>query len=261
MENKSLQLWPDLPGEHVLKLFLLDGDAPRPLVVVLPGGGYCTRAAHEADPVALWFNSLGFHAAVCHYRVTPNFHPAPLSDAQRAVRTVRHNAAAWKVDPGRIGILGFSAGGHLACSTANFGDDGLAEGDAIARTPSRVNALVACYAVVSFSSDLRHVGSTDNLLGKNPDPALVHRLSLENTVTPQNPPAFIWHTFDDPVVQVQHPLRYASAMAAAGVPFSLHIYPRGPHGIGLAQDFDGEARGWTGECAEWFAGLGWRAAE
>ena len=105
------------------KLFLLEGGPVRPLMVVLPGGGYGCRAAHEADPVAEWFNGLGLHALVCHYRVFPWRHPAPLSDAQRAVRLARHHAAAWQVDPARIGVLGFSAGGHLAASVANFGND------------------------------------------------------------------------------------------------------------------------------------------
>lgn len=242
-----------------MKLFLIESGAPRPLVVVLPGGGYAGRAAHEADPIALWLNQLGLHAVVCHYRIAPNRHPVPLMDAQRAVRTVRYNAHGWKVDPQRIGVLGFSAGGHLACSVANFGDDGLAEGDAVGRTASRVNALIACYPVISFSPNVRHTGSVENLLGSSPSPELLHTLSLENTVTRRNPPAFIWHTAEDPVVQVAHPLLYARALADAGVSFSLHVYPRGRHGIGLAEGFDGTARGWTRTCAEWLAEIGWRA--
>ena len=143
--TNSLNLWPGkAPGsvvaEHagderalevpLLKPFLLDKRAtPRPLVIILPGGGYGGRAGHEADPIAQWLNGLGLHAAVCHYRVFPWRHPVPLHDAQRAVRLVRANAAEWGVDPDRIGILGFSAGGHLACSVANFGDDGDTNGD------------------------------------------------------------------------------------------------------------------------------------
>ena len=265
-----LELWPDgVPGaveaEHaahdrareipVLKPFLLAGDGPRPLVIVLPGGGYSGRAPHEADPIALWLNELGLHAVVCHYRVFPWRHPAPLEDAQRAVRLVRLRAEEWGVDPERIGILGFSAGGHLACSVANFGDDGIG-GDAVARTPSRVNALIACYPVVSFGA-CAHVGSCRNLLGENPDPELLRRLSLENTVTPRNPPSFIWHTTDDNCVPVRNSLLYAEALGRAGVSFTLHVYPHGRHGLGLARDAAGTVSGWTNACAAWLRELGW----
>jgi len=258
-ETRELKLWDDPAVESTLKLFLNPGAGPgepRPLVVVLPGGGYYIRAPHEADPVAQWFNRLGFHAAVCHYRVVPHRYPAALSDAQRAIRTVRHNAAAWGVDPNRIGALGFSAGGHLACCCANFGDDGLPEGDAIARTPSRANALIACYPVTSFIAEFAHFGSRDAILGDEPDPELVHKLSVENTVTPQNPPAFLWHTAEDNL-DVRNPLIYASALAAAKIPFALHVYPRGPHGLGLAETHATSVRNWPRDCAEWFAEINW----
>ena len=257
-EQREIKLWDDPAAEPVMKLFLTASATPRPLVVVLPGGGYCMRAAHEADPVALWLNRIGLHAAVCHYRVRPNRHPIPLMDAQRAIRTVRYNAHAWKVDPKRVGVLGFSAGGHLACSCANFGDDGLADSDAIGRAPSRVNALVSCYAAISFTAEFKHPGCGENLLGPSPDPELLHRLSLENSVTPQNPPTFIWHTSDDASVCSRHSLAYARALAAHKIPYALHVYPRGPHGIGLAETFDGTARNWPRDCAEWFAEIGWR---
>jgi acetyl esterase/lipase len=240
----------------VLKLFLLPGERVRPLVVVLPGGGYCCRAPHEADPVAQWLNGLGLHAAVCHYRVFPWQHPVPLADAQRAVRLVRAHAAKWRVDPERIGILGFSAGGHLACSVANFGDDGVA-GDETAGTPSRVNALIACYPVASFSA-FGHSGSRANLIGETPDPELVQRLSLENTVTPQNPQTFLWHTADDEAVPVMNSLLYAGALSRAKVSFALHVYPHAHHGIGLGRDYPSTARGWTEACAAWLHECGWR---
>ena len=253
-EHASHAMAAEIP---VLKPFLLPaGGPPRPLVVVLPGGGYSGRAAHEADPIARWLNGLGLHAVVCHYRVFPWRHPVPLEDAQRAVRLARSRAAAWNVDPARIGILGFSAGGHLACSVANFGDDGV-DGDDVARLPSRVNALIACYPVVSFGA-FTHSGSRINLIGEAPAPELVHRLSLENTVTPHNPPAFVWHSADDPGVPVQNSLLYADALSRAGVSFALHIYPHAPHGIGLGRDFPGTARGWTDACAAWLHERGWR---
>ncbi len=269
----TIELWPGTPPGAIapgqeqherarelpcLTPFLLPGTRPRPLVIVLPGGGYSHRAAHEADPVAQWLNGIGLHAAVCHYRVFPWRHPAPLSDAQRAVRLVRANAAAWQVMPDRIGILGFSAGGHLACSVANFGDDGAADAtDPVAGVASRVNALIACYPVISAGS-CSHRGSFANLLGEQPDADVLHRLSLENSVTPRNPPAFIWHTADDGAVPVANSLFYAQALSAAKVPFALHVYPHANHGIGLGRDFPGTAREWTHACDTWLHELGWR---
>jgi acetyl esterase/lipase len=240
-----------------LKTFLLEGQGTRPLVVICPGGGYCGRAAHEADPVAAWINSLGLHAAVCHYRVFPWRHPAPLSDAQRAARLVRHHAAAWQVDPARIGILGFSAGGHLACSAANFGDDGdPAAADPVARCPSRVQALVACYPVIS-NGPHGHRGSFQNLLGERPAPEQLRLLSLENSVTARNPPAFLWHSADDPGVPVANSLLYAQALSDAKVPFSLHVYPHARHGIGLGREHPGSIRHWTRACEDWLRELDW----
>lgn len=271
--NQDLPLWPAaLPGAIVpgheqherarevphLKLFLLPEAPPRPLIIVLPGGGYGARAAHEADPVAVWLNGLGLHAAVCHYRVFPWQHPTPLDDAQRAVRLVRANHARWRADPARIGILGFSAGGHLACSVANFGDDGAADAkDPVAGAASRVQALIACYPVISFG-EARHHGSMVNLIGEHPEQSLQWRLSLENTVTPRNPPAFLWHSADDASVPVSNSLRYAQALSTAKVPFALHVYPHARHGIGLGLDLPGTAREWTHACASWLQECGWR---
>ncbi|MDD5707367.1 MAG: alpha/beta hydrolase [Kiritimatiellae bacterium] len=273
MKSKdNVELWsgelpgncrPQTAGDHAaverpsLVKFLLPAEQPRPLIIVLPGGGYAGHAPHEADPLAKWFNGLGLHAVVCRYRVHPWLHPSPLLDAQRAVRLARALAAEWRVDTQRIGILGFSAGGHLACSVANFGDDGdAAASDPVARQSSRVNALVACYPVISAGPS-GHAGSFKNLLGDNPDPALKQRLSLENSVTSANPPAFIWHSADDNAVPVANSLLYAQALAAVAVSFSLHIYPHAPHGIGMGRDFPGTARGWTLACEAWLRELGW----
>lgn len=273
MPADPIPLWPErIPGrveaehqEHerarevpTLVPYLLPGDSVRPLVVVCPGGGYGNRAPHEGAPVAEWLNGLGLHAAVCHYRVFPWRHPQPLHDAQRAIRLVRHHAAAWKVDTARVGVLGFSAGGHLACSVANFGDPGdPAAADPVARCSSRPDALVSCYAVVS-NGPHAHQGSFRNLLGDAPDPEQWTRLSLEKSVTRQNPPSFIWHTVTDQAVPVENALLYASALRAHGVPFALHIYPNAHHGIGLGRDFPGTARNWSGDCAAWLLELGWR---
>ena len=233
---QSLNLWPgerpgscredqrDHPGArempHLVPFLLPRDGVVRPLVVVLPGGGYGGRAGHEGAPIAAWLNEIGLHAVVCNYRVYPWLYPTPLIDAQRAVRLTRAHAAEWGVDPARIGVLGFSAGGHLACAVANFGDDGEAgAAEPVARCSSRVQALISCYAVVSSGSK-GHAGSFRNLLGEKPAPELLHRLSLENSVTAANPPAFIWHTANDGAVPVANALLYAEALDAAKVPFA-----------------------------------------
>jgi acetyl esterase/lipase len=274
MTHDSIPLWPgQAPGEIAdpkrageeaakesprLVPFPLRDGAARATVIVCPGGGYGRRAPHEADPVALWLNTLGIGAVVCHYRVSPFRHPAPLKDAQRCIRLVRSRARDWNVDPARIGILGFSAGGHLGCAAANFGDDGdAAAGDPVERQSSRLQACIGCYPVISHGV-YGHRGSFLNLLGEQPDPALCERMSLEKTVSERNPPTFLWHTAEDQAVSLQNPLLYAAALAARRVPVSLHVYPKGPHGIGLAQDFPGTARGWTGACAEWLQEIGFR---
>jgi acetyl esterase/lipase len=250
-----------LPGAE--QPALIPYPAARPgsaAVLVCPGGGYWLRAPHEADPIARWLTSLGLASGVVHYRCAPHRHPVPLHDAQRAVRLMRARAASWNVDPARIGILGFSAGGHLAASVANFGADGdPASADPVERESARVQALVACYAVLSFGPS-GHQGSADNLLGADADPALRTRLSLEHSVTAANPPSFLWHTADDQAVPVENALLYAGALRASRVSVALHVYPHGAHGIGLAAEHPGSASGWTRACADWLGEIGFRAA-
>lgn len=254
-----IPLWPEVltPENPTLTPFLLPGDQIRAAVVVCPGGGYSGRAPHEGAPIARWLNSLGLHAFVCDYRVAPNRHPAPLDDAQRALRLVRHHAQTWKIDPRRVGLLGFSAGGHLVCSVGNFGTDGdpLAS-DVIARKSGRADAVIACYPVIS-SGPFAHRGSFDNLLGEQPDSVLLAQLSLETTVSDKNPPTFIWFTADDAAVPVENGLLYASALSRHRVPFALHVYPRGNHGLGLAAE-NGPVSAWTTTCGEWLSGIGFR---
>lgn len=257
--SPAIPLWSDIksPENPTITPFLLPGDKVRAAVVVCPGGGYVTRAGHEGAPIARWINSLGLHAFVCDYRVAPNRHPAPLDDAQRALRIVRHRAAEWKVDPARVGILGFSAGGHLVCSAGNFGDEGDASSaDPIARQKGRPDAVIACYPVIS-SSQFPHAGSFKNLLGENPDPALFQRMSLETTVSGGNPPTFLWSTADDQAVPVENSLFYAAALRKHKVPFELHVYPTGPHGMGLASE-SAVVSDWTDRCGNWLGALGWR---
>ncbi|WP_309980228.1 alpha/beta hydrolase [Arthrobacter oryzae] len=226
-----------------------------PAMLVLPGGGYERHADHEAEPVAEWLASLGIHAFVLRYRVAPHRHPAPLQDAKAALTWIRSGRHGLPVDDSRVGVLGFSAGGHLAATLAA----GVASGEASLDVPgSRPDLSILCYPVLSFETAV-HQGSIDNLLGASPSKEVLTGLSAELTVTGHTPPAFIWHTFDDASVDVEHSLRYALALRHAAVPAELHVFPRGRHGLGLAAGVPGVER-WTELCAEWLAGHGWRAA-
>jgi acetyl esterase/lipase len=234
---------------------------PRGAVIVCPGGGYVGLAAHEAEPIARWVNGAGMPAFVLRYRVAPHRHPAPLQDAARAVRLVRSQAQALRVRPDKIAILGFSAGGHLVTTLATHFDGGdPRSADPVERASCRPDAIVACYPVVSLVS-LGHRGSTSNLLGEAPSEAVLRDLSNELQVTPQSPPAFLWHTADDPVVPVQQSLLYAEALALHGVPYELHVFPHGPHGLGLSDgtSFVGaspQVAQWTRLCEVWLQSLG-----
>ena len=203
-------LWPDgAPGavgtEAVDKPKITVYRAPADratgaAVVVCPGGGYHVVAAdHEGKQIAEWLNSLGVSAFVLQYRLGERYrHPAPLQDAQRAIRTVRSRAREWGVDPKRIGILGFSAGGHLASTAATHFDDGRPDAaDPVERESSRPDFAVLCYPVISLVDPMAHAGSRRYLLGDPPDPALVELLSNERQVTARTPPTFLWHTADD----------------------------------------------------------------
>ena len=224
-------------------------------VIVCPGGGYSRLAPHEGAHYALWLNELGITAFVLKDRLGSNgyHHPAMMQDGQRAIRYIRANAADWKLDPQRIGIIGSSAGGHLAATCLTHFDAGQADApDPIDRVSCRPDLGVLCYAVITMGPDT-HPGSKKNLLGADPDPALVELLSNEKQVTKETPPTFIFHTADDATVKVENALAFAAALRRNNVPFALHIYPSGHHGIGLGTpQWDPEHRHpWTTECALW----------
>lgn len=232
-----------------------DSTESRAAVVVLPGGGYGFRADHEGEPIARWLNSLGLHAFVLDYRVAPYQHPVPLTDAKRAIRLVRARAGEWNIDPTRIGILGFSAGGHLASSAGTHVDPGDPEAaDPIDRVSSRPDFMLLCYPVITMG-EFTHQGSKDNLLGPDPDEELVRLMSSELQVTADTPPTFIWHTTDDGAVPVENALLFASALSRAKVSFELHSFRTGNHGLGLAKDHP-EAYVWPELAARWLKGLG-----
>lgn len=232
-----------------------NGD-PAPAILVLPGGGYGHQADHEAEPVAEWLASLGIHAFVLRYRVAPNRHPAPLEDAKAAMLWIRQGSHGLAVDTSRVGVLGFSAGGHLAATLSTA----VTTGDAVLDVPAAVPALsILCYPVISFL-DSSHQGSIDNLLGPGPvSPGrdeLKMGLSAERHVHAGTPPAFLWHTADDSAVPASNSLGYAAALATAGVPVELHMFPHGRHGLGLAASEEGAGQ-WTGLCAEWLRRMEW----
>ncbi len=263
-EKVTLSLWEGAPPamkvddgfRPTLTTCLLKTDEPLGAVIVVPGGGYAGRAEHEKWPIADFFNQAGFHAFVLDYRVSPHRHPEPLLDAQRAIRMVRSNASEWKVKPDRIAILGFSAGGHLTASTGVFFEPGKPDAsDPVERVSSRPDALVLCYPVIS-SRDFGHRGSFENLLGKEATEAEMAKLSLEDQVRDDTPPAFLWSTADDAAVPVENSFQFARALRMKEIPFEMHIYPKGPHGLGLAQA-EPHIATWATLCAEWLRGMDW----
>lgn len=229
---------------------------PRPAILVLPGGSYARQADHEAEPVANWLSSLGIHAFVLRYRVAPDRHPAPLEDAKEAMLFIRRGLHGIAVDPGRVGVLGFSAGGHLAATLSTAAGTGTPDLDVDAAVP---DLSVLCYPVVSLVHEA-HQGSVDNLLGGRAPSNLLTALSAELNVTARTPPAFLWHTADDEAVPVSNSLNYAKALVTAGVAAELHVFPEGRHGLGLAGGEPGPGQ-WTSLCASWLERAGWAEPE
>lgn len=269
----AIQLWPGAaPGAlgtepkdiPTLTPFPCTGDnASGAAIVVCPGGGYGGLTAHEGVEYALWLNELGIHAFVLKYRLGSKGyrHPVMLQDVSRAIRTVRARAEEWHVDPKRVGIIGSSAGGHLASTVMTHYDAGdAASTDTVERQSSRPDLGILCYAVISFG-DKGHKGSQHNLLGDNAPDELVKSLSNELQVTKDTPPAFLFHTTDDSVVRVENSLLFAEALSAHNVPYALHVYPHGPHGLGLGGHHHVDPANrhpWTTECALWLKQLGFR---
>jgi acetyl esterase/lipase len=226
---------------------------PMTAVIVAPGGSYARLSMNnEGRLPANYLNSIGVAAFVLRYRLGPAYHhPIELGDAQRAIRTVRSRAAEWHIAPDRIGIMGFSAGGHLASAASTHFDAGKPDAaDPIDRASSRPDFAVLGYPVISLIEPFAHQGSKTNLLGDNPDPALARSLSSETQVTASTPPAFIYHTYADTVVPVENAVAYFMALRKAGVPAEMHVFRNGPHGTGLAQQ-DPALAEWPRLLANW----------
>lgn len=263
-----ITLWPDgAPGavgseeedKPSLTVYLPPaGKANGSAVVICPGGGYGHLAVdHEGKQPAEWLNSLGVTAFMLKYRLAPRYHhPAPLQDAQRALRIVRSRAKEWDVEPKRIGVWGFSAGGHLASTAATHFDAGNPDAsDPIDKISSRPDFAILCYPVITLEPPYAHMGSRKNLLGERPDSQLLQSLCNHKQVTAKTPPTFLMHTNADSGVVPENSVLFYLALRKAGVPAELHIYEKGPHGVGLAPK-DPVLSTWPDRLSAWLKGRG-----
>ncbi len=265
-----IPLWPDgAPGAHgsspndipTITPYLPEAtNATGAAMVICPGGGYAHLAPHEGHDYALWLNQHGVTCFVLKYRLgSHGYHyPAEFQDVTRAMRWVRAHAADYKVDAHRIGIMGSSAGGHLAATLLTHFDMGDSNAtDIIERQSSRPDLGILCYAVITMGK-FTHQGSKENLLGKNPSPELVKLLSDELQVTPNTPPCFLWTTFEDKTVPMENTMMFAEALRKNHVPFALHVYEKGGHGMGLKDKPPfRHPHPWAADCLFWLKAQGW----
>jgi len=258
-----IPLWPDgTPGAlgtssndiPTVTPYLCESNATGAAMVICPGGGYAHLAPHEGNDYALWLNQHGVTCFVLKYRLGLNgyHHPAMLNDAARAVRWVRAHAEEFKIDTKRVGIMGSSAGGHLASTLMTHFDSGDTNStDAVERESSRPDLGILCYAVITMG-EFTHKGSHTYLLGTNATPELEKFLSNELQVTPQTPPCFLWTTFEDKTVPMENTLMFAGALRKNHVPFDLHVYEKGGHGMGLKDKAPfANPHPWAGDCLFW----------
>ena len=211
-------------------------DWTRPLVVILPGGSYAMTSNREAEPVALQINSIGYHAAILRYSCAPATYPTSLHELALSVKYLREHAAQWHINPDKIIIMGFSAGGHLAASYGVFWQEKhMADAAGCSSGCLKPQGLVLCYPVISSEDSIAHTESIQNLLGNSYE-RLKEKMSLENQVTDLVPPAFLWHTFSDDTVPFWNSFRFAEALGKTGIPVEYHLYPCGMHGLSLATE-------------------------
>lgn len=233
------------------------GPATGSAMILCPGGRYGQLVMKPIGPIVEWLNSIGIKAFVLKYRLGTNGYryPVMLEDAQRAIRFVRAHAGEYGIDPHRIGIMGFSAGGHLAAATGTeVAEANASSSDPLQRVSSRPDLMVLLYPVITMGS-LTHLPSRDNLLGPNPSEALIDRTSNEKHVTADTPPTFLAQGADDQKVPVENSLMFAEALHHAGVPFELHIFEKGKHGFGLKQN-DPALDMWPVLCEHWLRSHG-----
>ncbi len=253
----------DCSFRPTMETYVIKSAAPRGAVLILPGGGYGFTSPREAEPIALQYNAAGFHAFVLYYSVSPNIHPQPLLDASRAMCIIRENAQEWLVNPNDITAIGFSAGGHLAASLGvHWNKEYLLETKGLTKDMNKPNRLILSYPVIT-SSKFTHGGSFKNLLGSKMSDELLEEMSLEKQIGSHTPPCFIWHTYDDGAVPVENAMLFAEGLRRHDIPFELHIYAKGPHGISLANEEtrDGDlglyphVATWLNLSVEWLKGI------
>lgn len=254
-----IELWKNVPGyeeghDHpTLEYYPAPIKKGRGTVVILPGGGYAFRAAHEGEGYAEFLNGLGLDAFVVQYRVAPTRFPYPLLDARRAMRYVRANAERYGIDPDKIAIMGSSAGGHLAEMTAVYRGELEGEGcDALDEVSHIPNAQILCYPVTDFES---HNGSYKNLLGEKCE-QMAEALNPIAIAPTDTPPAFIWHTEPDAVVKLESTMKYVAKLHSLDVRCELHVYPDGWHGLGVAKNNPIVSR-WTRDLEFWLHLMGY----
>lgn len=252
---ERVPLWRETPGlceeTPILDIYIPETKSRDIAVVIMPGGGYGGRAQHEGQEYAEFLNQHGITAFVCQYRVAPHRFPLPLLDARRAIRYVRRNSEILGISKEKIYVMGSSAGGHLAAMTSTYKApidfENLDEIDAEDFLP---NGQILCYPVIKLlGNEIAHLGSGYNLLYER-QAEMGEELSPDLIADEQTPRAFIWHTFDDDCVHVQNALDYAKRLRKMQVPTELHIYPHGPHGLGLAPDYPHVAD-WTNQLIRW----------
>lgn len=265
LSSEEIVLWPDgAPGAKgtteadvpILEVsFPADGAGNGAAVVICPGGSYRHLVmGHEGRSIAAWFNTLGVTAAVLKYRVPAEGypHPAPMQDVQRAIQTMRSKSSDWHLDPERVGVLGCSAGGHLASTAATHilrGDPGAS--DPIQRFSSRPDFLVLLYPVISMDVAVTHRASRENLIGTSPTPELVEEMSNELQVTSETPPTFFVLADDDTAVKAENSLRFYLALRQARVPAELHVFKAGGHGFGYRKDRSLPVHAWPDLLEDW----------
>jgi len=253
--KETFNLWDKTPGmcEEIptVTAYVPDEIKSDGAVVIFPGGGYCFRSAHEGEGYAEFFNKYGIIAFVCDYRVSPHRFPLPLLDARRAVRYVRYNAEKYGLDKNKIYVMGSSAGGHLAAITSTYTDKLEFEGvDEIDNENARPDGQILCYPVIKLlGKGIAHLGSGEALLGEK-HAEMGEELSPDLIAVENTPKAFIWHTFEDDAVNVINSLDYAKRLRKMKVETEMHIYPRGGHGMGLAEH-DEHVKDWSDRLIAW----------
>lgn len=244
----------------------IDADRKRPMIVICPGGGYAFTSDREAEPVAIRMNAMGFHTCILRYSVKPAVFPTALCQLAKVIGIIREHAEEWNVDANKIIVMGFSAGGHLIASLGVFWNkEFLSEKLTYQNEQIKPNGLILCYPVIS-SGKHAHLGSFQALTGEQfENNEIMEFLSLEEQVSADTPPTFLWHTYTDNLVPVQNSLLFAEALMNNKVSLEMHIYPKGVHGLSLGTEetkrkdiealLQPEVENWIDMAGRWVKGL------